>query len=1813
MAASIQRVRVRLLLALALAGRVAAQFTVLSGTCKAIGRCVRTQNFPQEYQHNDRCVILPPADPGPLLVTGFHTYSSTDKLTVNGQEYSLNVGPVGVVPRGEILWVTDWQNADVGWEICLAPRPPPASPPRPSSPPSPSSPPVVPPLPPVVPPGSNGTEAPSPPPLRPPQPPLPPLLPIPIEVVHYLDFESSSLPTGWHNGDDAVSGTQPWTHWSGSTPSSGTGPSSAYEGTYYMYCEVSGGAEGDVFALRFDGIGCKNITSVDWHYHMHGTNPGSLRLVYQPLGNGGRRARALTHLSFSSSPKAWEVSGPLGDQWLSASVPLGSGASSFIFEYVRADTWSGDASIDAVAVHCVLDDTPPPLPPLPIAPLAPPPPFAPPHVPPLSPEPPASPPPTLPPHLPLVHPNIVTNGTQLLAAVDAAVAGDQLEVGLLPGVSYELNGTPLAVNGFQLRLISIGRGATIDAAHLSQVVVVRGGGSLHAERVHFVNGGCTMIEVVEHSNTTLLYGSVRGQRCLFASSAPSGSATFTLNDHSRVTLVETEVNDIEVASSASLRGGVLSLKLESTAVLSHCTIRDITATVVSAEGAVINADTASTVHMTSTAISKVRTVASSWCDGSFIFLEDRCVATLSECSFAHIETTHATWGGMLFARDNSVCSLHGCLVDDFSFGSQYEVSGALTESRALSIMRINASIFINIRGNCTASFLSVFSAYDRALYEVEDCHISHCYIQAESWTGGLFSGYASGSIATPLISRHCTAFNCTARSTTADVEGVVARLYTSSLVMEGCTMELMRSVAGDGVEGGIALVYSGSRLIVRGCSFSDVEASGNHVKGGIFRVSAGNVLLLEKTAFSNLRMHTPTVAWGGLVYVAADQQETVTLSHVNLTGLAFDGLLGALGGVVWSTLAEHVVTFDSCRLERIELSSTGAHARGGVIYTELSAIAVTACDIAHVSIRGAQAAIGGVIAAASAQLSVSSTTINNCTTGGSQNTVGAAIAVYSSAFLTLRGCTITACFAEGTSLGAAVLFRSSDSRVVVRKLLITMPQECTGAFAFSGFTSPGASVLGLTIDGCVADDLQSFAFGRCSDVTYLNTVSDEVEGLCPTTAACVDAPLSLTSASATSPTCACVSPWYALATGGHEFPFLWADVLGCATARGAESLLFESDVLVVQTEKERSTGARRERTAVTLRLNGTDPTAPPTVWSTRIVIDEQAAGPWVWFAEGTGLAYSPEQAIWSLAVFTNASGLAERPEPYNAVAFIEGTAQSGAFALSMPIRLRVTAEISAAHSVWGQASGAAFCSSLPRPNRLLTVGVHAHVPFQACDADDLPVVHSPSSSPVDTDFNRTFRVFLFERAGAAPLQVLIEPLSGGTFEAELLPSIPGASTLELSLDFEGRKLFELDVRCPDRQSPLPDGSGCGCDGGYTLGAQGECVPCAEGSFKAEVSHAPCTSCAEHFGDRFRASGVRGAASAALCACVAGGFTLAAAEGGGQCLCPAGSELDAASETCVPCSAGTAKAEVSNGKCALCGRGRQQERLGQVECLVCPPGQFQSETGKATCDVCPARWNSSVGASRCDFCGRGYFLERLREGAQCSDCLPQTDCPYNSTLESLVLRTGYWRASKTSKKIYTCDRGKDGSSSCVGGSNVGRDGQGYCLVNHTGARCLGCTQEKGVYYSGDVAQCIECPAIVSRLALFLAPSIPLLAVLALLYWMQFSPLKTSLLKSFSKALRRFVLWLTSKDLMVKVKHVVGFYQVINVIPSVYAVTLPDDYHKILSFVTSFEFDYSSLVYPGKCLPGPEWARIVTTSTIPLAAICALSVMCKDHLS
>ncbi len=129
-----------------------------------------------------------------------------------------------------------------------------------------------------------------------------------------------------------------WTRYSGSTPSTATGPSSAINGNYYLYVESSApnhpNKNARITSPAFTIL--SSNSKLDFNFHMYGSGMGFFRMWIKDLTNGGSTlviSRQNDH----------------GDVWFQSTVLLNNYVNSdvqFIFEGITGNTWRSDIAID---------------------------------------------------------------------------------------------------------------------------------------------------------------------------------------------------------------------------------------------------------------------------------------------------------------------------------------------------------------------------------------------------------------------------------------------------------------------------------------------------------------------------------------------------------------------------------------------------------------------------------------------------------------------------------------------------------------------------------------------------------------------------------------------------------------------------------------------------------------------------------------------------------------------------------------------------------------------------------------------------------------------------------------------------------------------------------------------------------------------------------------------------------------------------------------------------------------------------------------------------------------------------------------------------------------------------------------------------------------------------------------------------------------------------------------------------------------------------------------------------------------------------
>ena len=137
-----------------------------------------------------------------------------------------------------------------------------------------------------------------------------------------------------------------WTVDASGTPSSGTGPSAAKQGSYYIYVEASGNGTGYPNKQAIITSPCFDLTAesgatFSFSYHMYGA---------ADMGSVSLEASTDQGATWSS---IWSKTGNQGNSWLDVSVDLAAYAGGGVqlrFNRITGGTWQADVAIDNISL-----------------------------------------------------------------------------------------------------------------------------------------------------------------------------------------------------------------------------------------------------------------------------------------------------------------------------------------------------------------------------------------------------------------------------------------------------------------------------------------------------------------------------------------------------------------------------------------------------------------------------------------------------------------------------------------------------------------------------------------------------------------------------------------------------------------------------------------------------------------------------------------------------------------------------------------------------------------------------------------------------------------------------------------------------------------------------------------------------------------------------------------------------------------------------------------------------------------------------------------------------------------------------------------------------------------------------------------------------------------------------------------------------------------------------------------------------------------------------------------------------------------------
>ena len=242
-------------------------------------------------------------------------------------------------------------------------------------------------------------------------------------------------------------------------------------------------------------------------------------------------------------------------------------------------------------------------------------------------------------------------------------------------------------------------------------------------------------------------------------------------------------------------------------------------------------------------------------------------------------------------------------------------------------------------------------------------------------------------------------------------------------------------------------------------------------------------------------------------------------------------------------------------------------------------------------------------------------------------------------------------------------------------------------------------------------------------------------------------------------------------------------------------------------------------------------------------------------------------------------------------------------------------------------------------------------------------------------------------------------------------------------------------------------------------------------------------------------------------------------------------------------------------------GHHQRLSGQISCEECVPGEHQPEPGEASCVACQTGRDSLAGSSQCNFCAEGYYRQNtMSPASSCEGCgaIQGVVCGTDAVITTFLLTAGHWRHANTSMEIWRCKFASGGWSPCYGGDDAGFEGNGYCAPGYRGPRCEVCDSpdDNSEYFDELDAKCHNCGDVTTNAsALFATLFIILLAAMG----GTASVTRVRGCTRHCNSLRRGIRW-TQKvwwraGMRYKVKAMVGLYQCLSAVPSVFDVTTP----------------------------------------------------------
>ena len=237
---------------------------------------------------------------------------------------------------------------------------------------------------------------------------------------------------------------------------------------------------------------------------------------------------------------------------------------------------------------------------------------------------------------------------------------------------------------------------------------------------------------------------------------------------------------------------------------------------------------------------------------------------------------------------------------------------------------------------------------------------------------------------------------------------------------------------------------------------------------------------------------------------------------------------------------------------------------------------------------------------------------------------------------------------------------------------------------------------------------------------------------------------------------------------------------------------------------------------------------------------------------------------------------------------------------------------------------------------------------------------------------------------------------------------------------------------------------------------------------------------------------------------------------------------------------------------------------------------------------------------------------------CKSCPTNAVCPVNTSLESLGIPAGFWRASPFTAVLTECGgfggSANAGKTRCAGSEPVAgasrrrrmveAGSDAYCASGFKGPECQLCSAENHYLVDGD--ECKECTPRGAAAGRIAGLVLGLCVACGLVAWAYNMPWrKERLIGPVLRFADRSVKYYVGVGMTAKLKILFGFYQICTVLSSTYSARLPDKYTGWTDTLANvISIDWSGFFMPEQCLGYA--LRLLAIALSPVALIALLMI-------